>query len=495
MPASDQALEVLRISEVGTRHTPLVGAYSRMGWHHPGPLLFWVSAPLYRLAGPEGVLASVGLVTAAAAALAVVAARRIGGPPLMWLVAVAAVVVQLSMGDHVVDPWNPYVPILPLLAYLLCAWRAAEGDGWLLLAAVATGSYCIQAHVGYAPVVVAGGAFALARAAVRWRRGAPVTSYRWLPAAGAVALVLWSGPLVEAWGDDESNLVHIWEDGRSPAEPTIGWEEALRLAGPQFGVPAPWMGAPEIGADGLVRRGSPLPLAVAVAAGILLAAAARRWGDARTASFIAYALGVTGVAVIGLSRITGLPTGYLTRPCWSVAALLSTSLIWGVVGFVRSHTTSRNVARTAAVGTAILSLTAAAVVVSLEVPQARNSRIVAALTEQIRDELDPSVEHTAVILGGRDYGSVGTGVIVDLQRRGWSVFVEPRLAHPFRSWWTRPDGARPRLLIVSDPEAQGWTPPPGGRWLAAVDGMLPDAPGNDYEAWLAPPATPGGTPG
>src|SRR5690606_28263830 len=115
-----------------------------------------------------------------------------------------------------------------------------------------------------------------------------VTSSRWLPAAGALALVLWSGPLVEAWADGESNLVHIWEDGRSPTEPTIGWERALRLAGPQFGVPAPWMGAPEIGADNLVRRGSPLPLAAAVAAGVLMAAAARRRGGARTASFIAY---------------------------------------------------------------------------------------------------------------------------------------------------------------------------------------------------------------
>ena len=54
----DQALEMLRIEDVGTRHTPLLGAWSRWGWAHPGPVLFYALAPFYRLFGETGVLSA-----------------------------------------------------------------------------------------------------------------------------------------------------------------------------------------------------------------------------------------------------------------------------------------------------------------------------------------------------------------------------------------------------------------------------------------------------
>ena len=33
----------------------LVGPYSRFGWHHPGPLYFYLIAPLYRAAGSQAI--------------------------------------------------------------------------------------------------------------------------------------------------------------------------------------------------------------------------------------------------------------------------------------------------------------------------------------------------------------------------------------------------------------------------------------------------------
>lgn len=485
-PAGDQALQVLRVSEVGTHHTPLVGAYSRFGWHHPGPLLFWLSAPGFRLAGPAGVLAAVGLVNAASAALAVVASRRIGGPSLMWLTALAAALLQLSMGDQLVDPWNPYVATIPLMAYLLCAWRAAEGDGWLLLAAVAAGSYCLQAHLGYAPAVAAGGAFAVLRGTVRWRRGAPTPSYRWLLIAAPLALALWSGPIIQASDHDESNLLLIWEYGRSPGEPTIEWDYAQRVAGHQFGLPAPWLGASDRDALGFARAGSPIPMVAAVAAGVALAAMARRQGDTQAASLLAFVLGLVGVAVWALTRIAGLPAPYLTRWCWAIAALLYVGIAWGALRLVRSPTGSRAVVCVAAVATLGVSVTAAGSAVSLEVPKEGDGRAVAALSRQIRRELEPSVEHTAVVVDPDGYGSVWTGVVTDLQRRGWDVFVEPRLEHAFRPWRTRPRGVLPRVTVVTEPARHGWEPPPDARRIATVDGMSPGAEVRDYEARLAP---------
>ena len=45
----DYAVIQLRTLDVGSRHTPLVGPYSRYGWSHPGPALFYALAPVLRL--------------------------------------------------------------------------------------------------------------------------------------------------------------------------------------------------------------------------------------------------------------------------------------------------------------------------------------------------------------------------------------------------------------------------------------------------------------
>src|SRR5580765_82341 len=39
--------------ELATKGQLLVGPYSRFGWHHPGPLYFYVVAPFYALAGHQ----------------------------------------------------------------------------------------------------------------------------------------------------------------------------------------------------------------------------------------------------------------------------------------------------------------------------------------------------------------------------------------------------------------------------------------------------------
>ena len=76
---SDWATIELRVRDVGTSSTPLVGPYSRYGWNHPGPLLFYALALPYRLLGREGkgLLFGTFLVnTGALAAIGVVLWRR-----------------------------------------------------------------------------------------------------------------------------------------------------------------------------------------------------------------------------------------------------------------------------------------------------------------------------------------------------------------------------------------------------------------------------------
>ena len=97
-PASDLALEVLRIGDVGGRHTPLVGVQSRFGWEHPGPLMFWLFAPFNWLFGQTGLLAGAAFFNAAALVGSLVVAWRRGGLALLALVAVVGALLTQRSG-------------------------------------------------------------------------------------------------------------------------------------------------------------------------------------------------------------------------------------------------------------------------------------------------------------------------------------------------------------------------------------------------------------
>ncbi len=201
-PASDQALEVLRIGDVGGRRTPLVGVQSRFGWDHPGPLLFWWSAPFRWVFGNTGVLFGIGLLNGAAITGSVLVARRRGGLPLVVAFAVVFLALLQGLGiDMLVDPWNPWVAVVPFLLYLLLAWSLAERDYALLPWLVAVGTFLVQTHVGYAPLVggitvvaIALAAFGHPRVAEAWT---PSTLRRDLRRALVVGVVLWLPALIE----------------------------------------------------------------------------------------------------------------------------------------------------------------------------------------------------------------------------------------------------------------------------------------------------------
>ena len=78
-PSGDQAVELLRIQDVGGRHTPLLGASSRWGWAHPGPLLFWSLTPFDRVLGANGMLVGTAIINLASVVGFVVVAYRRGG--------------------------------------------------------------------------------------------------------------------------------------------------------------------------------------------------------------------------------------------------------------------------------------------------------------------------------------------------------------------------------------------------------------------------------
>src|SRR5262245_6610486 len=68
-PVNDWAIIDDQVRSVGVV-TPLIGAFSRYGWRHPGPWMFWVLAVPYRLGGssPNAILVGAALLNAAALA-------------------------------------------------------------------------------------------------------------------------------------------------------------------------------------------------------------------------------------------------------------------------------------------------------------------------------------------------------------------------------------------------------------------------------------------
>jgi len=170
-PSSDVALELFQVNEVGGSRTPLTGAWSKWGWDHPGPMLFWILAPFTWLFGTNGALIGTIVINGTAMAGGDFVAQRRGGDPLaVWS---ASLLLLLSIGlgpEHLFDPWNPWVAVLPFFPFLLLAWSVGEGDLAMAPYFVVAGSFLVQTHVGYAPLVAGMGLFALVMAISTLRR-------------------------------------------------------------------------------------------------------------------------------------------------------------------------------------------------------------------------------------------------------------------------------------------------------------------------------------
>ena len=91
--------------------------------------MFWLLAPFEWLLGPTGVLVGVAVLNTAVIVGALVVASCRGGLTLSRLVASSLLVlIQANDTDLFVNPWNPWVAVLPWFTYVLLAWALADGD-------------------------------------------------------------------------------------------------------------------------------------------------------------------------------------------------------------------------------------------------------------------------------------------------------------------------------------------------------------------------------
>jgi hypothetical protein len=511
----DQALEVLLIGDVGGRHTPLVGMPSRLGWYHPGPLLFWLLAPMAHLFGETGVLAGVAIINAAAlVGVAIVARRRGGAALLLWAGLLVAALVHTEGPGLLLDPWNPYVPVLPFLCFVMLAWSVACGDYPALPWAVVVGSFVVEAHVGYALLVAGSLAVALAIPAVRTlparrappllddprpsasglsegpgaaralgrRRPARPRAAIWLAVAVGVGLAAWIGPLLQQLAGHPGNLGQVVQYFRHPSGysqpgqmpgPVGGWGTAFGIMGRQLTPPGPWLTGSDTSASGYAATAAAWPavLLLAATAGAGLLAWRRGAGDAARLALVALALAALGLAAT--ANVTGGLFPYVIRWWWVVGLVLWLAIGWCLFAALSEVRVQRWPVGllVAAGGVALVALTLAAALPA-PLPNASESEAVAHLAPSTARALPAGRRYLVVWNDPQEaYATTPVGMFTDLERRSVNVVLPAANAFGFGARRTTPPASYSGVVTivgVPDPAVRP-PPPPGGRLIASYD--------------------------
>jgi hypothetical protein len=318
VPIGDEALMWLRTFDVGGAHTPLTGPYSRLGFHHPGPAMYFLFAPVVRLLGgsPNGLLVVPLLVSfGCAMGLVTLVARRAGGVTAV-VFAVFTAAMGVAWGDWLMDPWNPFFVVFPFTLFFVGAWLASAGDALGARWACVAGSVAAQSHLGsLLPVVVIGFA-AAALAVTSYPRG-----IRWRNAAWNAGLlaVMWLPPLIDQTTSPEGNFRAIYRYFATPGkkDPIVGWKNGLAMSGGQLFPWSPWIGHDERGFIGDVIPRPLWQLAVVLGLVAVTYALARRFRDRLALRLVALEVAALLGTVVAHAETRGPCFYYLvlwTRP-------------------------------------------------------------------------------------------------------------------------------------------------------------------------------------
>jgi hypothetical protein len=409
----------------------------------------------------------------------------------MIAVAIAIPVMLASVPTAALsDIWNPSLPLLPFLLLVFVAWSLACGEHRLLPLGVLLASFVSQGHLGY--LVPAAAALAvgvtglwLSRRATGERpplRGSVVV-------AAIVALLCWSGPLIDQATNRPGNLVLVVR-AATTGQKTLGLDPAWRAVVAAVGVPAWWLGQPQTGLErvaDLVSAPSATRIATAalVLAGLLaatLAGVRRRRHDVAAAGALALVL-CAAMAVVtrstpydSLPTLTyslrwGSPVGMFT---WLVLGWSAATLLAGGVALARAAT---------AVGLAAAAIAAVVVIASARL-QGEPYDGMRAVGRSVEAAVDPDRPVEVDVASDRDGAfmalAVGAGLLYDL-RRDRRDLAAPVFADYLGPEYQARGGARGQVVRVD----VGSRPPPGGRVVARV--AMPESP--DPDDPLAPKVT------
>lgn len=422
------------------RHPPLVGVAARVGditgtqGSTPGPSMAYLLTPVYWLLGRTSfaMLVSVAVLHAAGIAVAVWIARRLGGRETGLAVAVALALTVRSLAPvFFVEPWNVWVPVFAFAAFLLAIWAVAGGrPGWLV-PAVAIGVHCVQTHISYLVPVVGLLGLSVVRLVwlrVRTERLGGRRLARWGAIAVGVGVIGWIPPIVEQLRHKPGNLRMIFDEFSDPGEPYVGLGAAFRALAGELNLAGGWLvgaGHEPTDAPNLVGL---LGFAVLIGAGIVVGWRRR---DRAVLELQAVLVAATALGLLAASRVFGVFFDYVIRWTWPLAALwagVSVASLWRNVSLSPQRISGTAPRRLVAVaGAGLLVASAAGVVKATDARMAYelDSRMIGALAAQAAPQLSRDVPYLLRRFDPAALGGGAYGLVLELERRGFHVYVEP----------------------------------------------------------------------
>jgi hypothetical protein len=499
-PVLDLAMTEFRVRDVGTSHTPLIGLPGRIGEYpdqgsHPGPLSFYLLAPVYRLFGSSSWALEAG--TAAIHLLAIATALWIGYRRAGWkgVAAVGALLAVVLRGYGQVpltQPWNPYLPLIAWIVVLLAAWAVLCGDHLMLIPLVVAATYCAQTHVPY--LLLGAGMFALGLGVVlvrvarapKSKRRAPLVSVAW---ATGLGVLLWVPPVIDQLTNDPGNFRQLVDHFGSPPEPAVGAGDGVELALRHLDV---WAGlARQVTETGpFISSASPWRGLITLVVWIVAAVVAWRIGSPALRALHT----VVGVAlvlgVISMARIFGRPWFYLTLWAWGVTALLVGAVAWTALAWwrTRSAATTRGqhatrVALGALAVAVVASVASSIAFADAHHPEDRLSRAVGALAgptyDAVVDGVGAATGKDGVYIvrwsDAADIGSPGFGLLDELERRGLDVAADEFFHVPVTDHRVRPRAdADAQIHLATGGYVDVWRGVPDAIEVATYDPRTPE---------------------
>ena len=412
----------------------MVGPYSRFGWHHPGPVYFYLLAPVYRLAGgtTASLAAGAAVITVASVALLAWLGARSLGPRSSSIVLASIVLYLWRVPDLAASAWNPHVVVLPTVALVVAGAAAWGGDLALLPIVVALASFIAQTDAALVPVVavVALAATAGTMSADGRKRGA----LRPLYAALLVGAALWLVVVAEEITHSPGNLTLLWRffvgahgQGQSFAQASVAW--AAMLTSPVASVIS-LAGGGTFETD---RAATSMRLAVAI---LVMLAGAAIWGRKHSPALARLASICAVASLVALWSVTRIEDRIMDHEVFWISAIGALNL--GVVAAALAAPISRVVSTRWSPlaswgGLANGALIGGCMAICLlQVERARQGRLPVTATSAVVERMAVGVRQylaeahatRPLIRIGEDNWGLTAGVLLELDREGVRFAIE-----------------------------------------------------------------------
>ncbi|MFM8857326.1 MAG: hypothetical protein ACKOI2_09015 [Actinomycetota bacterium] len=461
-PAGDMAQAELHMRGFFER-PPLVGAAGRIvsdsGFQgsHPGPSLWFAMLPVYLIGGrsSDALMAAAASVHLVSIAALILLARRRGGWIFSGLSSLFVLAVVRSSGtDFMIEPWNPWLALLPfavfvfLILEILVPSGSENGatevpstrlDSVLVALAVLVGSHCVQSHAGYVLLVIPPLGVVLVSLAVRrWRQHNPDGSISrqrvFVPIITGVvtALVVWSPAFLDQMRRRPGNLSILWQHFGSPDEPTLSLHTSIEIITTQMNLFGPWLFGPGAARTDPIRWIGFMCFIGIVCGGLLLARKSRSMPNARKVLWIL--LGFHFLGSVSILRIFGPYYEYTVRWFWLLTSITLAFSLFIIFSTIRSVARWRILSFETAstlIGVLLLALsstTVLQVVERVKLPGRTDSRILAGLIDDVARRIDRDTTYQIRFYDPYTLNATGFGILLELERRRFDVKVAPEFA-------------------------------------------------------------------